>query len=299
MAMVGPFTDADYASRPDRWITHILHGCERELAQAGYHVALFSYDTNDAAAFEKVMSHIERSEGNIAGVMCFLRPALVGLLDQLDKRDIPWVMVNRPRENAGQNFVAYDAFEGGRLVGTCFAKMNLKRIAVLSVPMEAGRASRDQFFGCIQGYIDSGGRFEDIDLIQCDNGTEPMGYERFARYLATSGSPPSAVLAAGDMLAIGAIRACREKGLRIPEDVAIVGSTGLQLSAYSQPPLTVLEVPMERMGQEAGRMLMEMAKEGVRRMMGRFVAGSLVIRDSFKVPEPILVESKQIVAGTP
>ena len=298
VAVVGPFTDVDYSTQQDGWGTRIIRGCDRELSEGGYHISMFSYAGGDPQALAKVLAHVDRSGETLAGAFCFLRPEVLDLLEELDKRDIPWVSINRPGEHAAQNFVAHDAFEGGRLVGGCFARMGLKRVAVVSDPIETGRSSGDKLFGCIQGYTDAGGQLRDVDFINCHGHDEPNGYEQFNAHVEKYGAP-QAVLCSGDLLALGVIRVCREKGLRVPEDVGVIGSTGLQLAAYAHPPMTVLEVPMERMGQEAGRMLLEMAREGVRRMMGRFVPGSLVVRESFKVPEAVLVEVREAMARTP
>jgi LacI family transcriptional regulator len=298
VAVVGPFTDVDYSTQQDGWGTRIIRGCDRELSEGGYHIAMFSYASDDAAALSKVLAHVDRTGESLAGVFCFLRPEILGLLEELDKRDIPWVSINRPGEHAAQNFVAHDAFEGGRLIGGCFARMGLKRVAVLSDPIETGRSSGDKLFGCIRGYVDNGGQLRDVDFINCHGHDEPAGYEHFAAYADKFG-PPQAVLCSGDLLALGVLRVCRERNLRVPEDVGVIGSTGLQLAAYAHPALTVLEVPMERMGREAGRMLFEMAREGVRRMMGRFVPGSLVVRESFKVSEQVLAEVREAMARTP
>ena len=67
------------------------------------------------------------------------------------------------------------------------------------------------------------------------------------------------------------VRYCREHNLSVPGDVGIIGSTGLDVAEYSHPSLTVLQQPMEAMGIEAARMLLEMVREETRRLVGRYV----------------------------
>jgi len=116
------------------------------------------------------------------------------------------------------------------------------------------------------------------DLVQqaCDE----TGFDDFG--------PPRGVYASGDFLALGAARLARERGLRIPEDFVVVGSTGLHVAAYATPPMTVMQVPMEQMGREAARMLMQMSREGDRRIAGRFIPTSLLIRESFVIEENVI-----------
>jgi DNA-binding LacI/PurR family transcriptional regulator len=61
----------------------------------------------------------------------------------------------------------------------------------------------------------------------------------------------------------------------------------------SDPPLTVVEVPMDQMGQEAARLLLEMSREGVRRMLGRYIQPKLVVRESCAIPAAIIEQETQ------
>ena len=65
-----------------------------------------------------------------------------------------------------------------------------------------------------------------------------------------------AVFAASDLMACGALRALREAGRRVPEDVAVVGHDDLPLASYADPPLTTIRQPVELLGQEMVRLLL-------------------------------------------
>lgn len=73
--------------------------------------------------------------------------------------------------------------------------------------------------------------------------------------LLERGDPPDAIFAAGDMLAIGALRRLKEHGVRIPQDVAVVGYGEIELAALVDPPLTTVALPPTEMGRQAMRML--------------------------------------------
>jgi len=87
--------------------------------------------------------------------------------------------------------------------------------------------------------------------------TDAGGYRAMKRLLATD-PPPEAVFAASDAMALGAIRAIREQGLRVPQDVAIVGFDDVPLAAQVDPPLTTVRQPISEMGRMACRLLVQL-----------------------------------------
>lgn len=86
-----------------------------------------------------------------------------------------------------------------------------------------------------------------------DFGAE-SGYEGAAR-LVNRAQPPSAIFAASDTLAIGAMKAIKERGLRIPDDIALTGIDDIDMAAVVEPPLTTVSLPAYEMGSTAMRML--------------------------------------------
>lgn len=89
---------------------------------------------------------------------------------------------------------------------------------------------------------------------------------------------PDAIFAANDTAAYGALRALCERGLRVPEDVAVVGFDDLELSRYTTPPLSSLHVPRQRLGFLAAAALLELLGGGAAASLARPV--SLVVRKS-------------------
>jgi len=91
---------------------------------------------------------------------------------------------------------------------------------------------------------------------------------------------PTAVFAASDMLALGALAAAREKGLRVPEDVSVAGFDDIDFAAFSDPPLTTLRVPASRMGEMAVEVLMEMIEGNSEEVRQISLGTELVVRGS-------------------
>ncbi len=92
--------------------------------------------------------------------------------------------------------------------------------------------------------------------------------------------PPTAVFCGNDILAIGAIVCAKEKGLRVPGDLSVVGFDDMEISAYYDPPITTMAVPAYEMGQLAAKLLIE-------NIMGKV-----------KTPQQYILETKLMIRGS-
>jgi len=106
-----------------------------------------------------------------------------------------------------------------------------------------------------------------------------------AGYLATlqlmkNNILPSAIFAAGDMLAIGAMKALREHSIRVPDDVAIVGYNDIDVCGFVAPSLTSITIPMQKMGEESAKMLLALMNKKDIPRQPLMMPTELVIRES-------------------
>lgn len=133
----------------------------------------------------------------------------------------------------------------------------------------------------LQGYCDAlndAGIAIERSLIVEGLYTPESGYEAMHQLLSLK-PLPSAVFVASDVVAFGAMRAILEQGLRIPQDIAIVGFDDVPLAKFANPPLTTVRVPAVEMGMHAGMLLMEriLKRSAVSHVM---LPTQLVIRES-------------------
>ncbi len=84
-------------------------------------------------------------------------------------------------------------------------------------------------------------------------------YDSMKNYLAKTKRLPTAIIAASDSLAIGAMHALHEMGIQIPEEISVTGINGIPMGQFTQPSLTTIELPAEAMGEYAVHMLLEKA----------------------------------------
>jgi DNA-binding LacI/PurR family transcriptional regulator len=93
-------------------------------------------------------------------------------------------------------------------------------------------------------------------LLEGDTASQELGYP-YAKQLLSRGAPFTALFGYNDNSAIGAIRAIHEAGLRVPEDISVVGFDDIQGAAYCNPALTTVRQPLEKMGEIAARSLLD------------------------------------------
>lgn len=119
----------------------------------------------------------------------------------------------------------------------------------------------------------------DQDLIRYGEPTITGGFEQAEALLAT-GKRFTAIFAAGDTMALGAIKALKKNGVRVPEDCAVVGFDDIALSALWDPPLTTIRQPKEEIGRRAFRKLLALMKKQPLLNTQDILPCELVIRES-------------------
>ena len=106
------------------------------------------------------------------------------------------------------------------------------------------------------------------------------GGRQAAREILLSGFQPSAIICVNDFMALGVLRALREQGLRVPQDVSVTGFDNIKLSEYCSPALTTLHIPRETIGKLVAESLApDLAKS---KAVGREIVidPEFVLRDS-------------------
>ena len=134
--------------------------------------------------------------------------------------------------------IGCDNAEGGALAGRHLVQRGRKKIAFLGDASTHFPEFFARYCGCDAALRESGLRMNPALQVDAAS-TEQAGYEA-ARALMQRKLPFDAIFAASDLIAIGAMHALKEAGLRVPEDVAVVGFDGTPMSRFSNPPLTTV-----------------------------------------------------------
>jgi DNA-binding LacI/PurR family transcriptional regulator len=190
---------------------------------------------------------------------------------------IPMVLICNPRQ---EEYIcpAVDADNqaGGRAATQHLLELGHRRIAHIAGPtLEYDAADRRD--GYVQALTDWG-VVPDPALIW-PGGFRPEHGIAAMKYLLASPQRPTAVFCYNDAVALGAMRAAREAGLRIPQDLSVVGFDDIDLAPFLEPPLTTIAQPKRQMGECAVHMLLDMLA-GNPPPPGRHLPVSLVVRAS-------------------
>ena len=135
----------------------------------------------------------------------------------------------------------------------------------------------------LQGYLDAlelNHIAYDKSLVRFGAFTPESGYAQMISLLENQPHYPSAVFVASDVVAIGALAAIHEKGLRIPHDIAVVGFDDVPLARFLNPPLTTINIPIKSMAQIAFSMIIKLVNGQIPDETQIFLDTELVIRQS-------------------
>lgn len=131
-----------------------------------------------------------------------------------------------------------------------------KQIAVLGGDMELSSPSRHRKMGCMRSFEKSGYRFDDQYYIAARFSFD-SAYNAMERFLQQN-LPVTAVFAMSDVMAIGAMRAIFDAGLRVPEDISIIGFDGTLLSDYYNPKIVTIRQGYEQIARRSVEILLSM-----------------------------------------
>ena len=175
------------------------------------------------------------------------------LVQALSDSDLPFMLVGRHPTDAHASYVDADNISGAREATTHLLRQGRTRVATITGPQNM-IAGADRLTGYLAALRDRGVA-SDPTLIAEGDFTEAGGYRAMQQLLTRR---LDAVFVASDMMAFGAMRALREAGLRVPEDVAVVGFDDLPQAAHNDPPLTTVRQPIYRLGSTAVDSLLDL-----------------------------------------
>jgi LacI family transcriptional regulator len=203
--------------------------------------------------YERRMIRQVLQGGLIDGVI--LASALLDdpMLEALRKRGLPFILVGRLPTDNEVSYVDVDNVNSAREMVAYLLRLGHRRVATISGPSNM-IAGADRLQGYLLALRNRGVTPDPALIVEADF-TEEGGYTAMQRLVPHL---PEAVFVASDAMAVGALRALREAGLRVPEDIAIAGFDDIPFAARTDPPLTTVRQPIQRMGALAAETLIDM-----------------------------------------
>ncbi|MGQ9632471.1 MAG: LacI family DNA-binding transcriptional regulator [bacterium] len=249
-------------------------GVEEVTSKGGYNVIL----CNTGYSYEREIAYIDvLREKRMDGLIIATAQRRDDYILGLKRRGFPCVLILSKVEGEEVDYVVVDNVRGAFIATEHLIRLGHVRIAHIGGPRNIS-SGLDRWKGYSKALREHGIAPED-DLYVEGAFDEESGHEAMERLLDLP-RPPSAVFCANDLMAIGAMFAIKEGGLRIPRDVAVVGYDDTRLAKCVSPALTAVRQPSYRIGVMASDLLIRTI-EGKKPQCGKIVLEpELIVRES-------------------
>lgn len=236
----------------DAFLTRVIFGVEQAAFQLGFHVLLNQIDPGESAGYTHLIT-----ENHVDGMI------LSGPLQddkeivRLHHDGVPIVLLGQ-LPGTQIPFVDVDAASSAEAAVNKLFELGHTRIAMITnaqLTYTSAQQRRDGYLKSCQAH-----NAADQAVIKEGNYTPDSGFVAMQELLTLS-PRPTAVFVASDVVALGAMLAIKQAGLRIPDDIAVVGFDDIPLAEYYDPPLTTVRLPAFELGWQAAERLVRLIKK--------------------------------------
>lgn len=234
----------------------MYRGVEEAGWQSGYNVILVNTD-DSPRRFEELLRSI--GQGHVDGLLIATAHRTDPTIDRVRDVGLPYVLLNRRRDDEQDAWVIPDDFAGGRIAVEFLYRLGHRRIGHIAGSDDISTTHTRQL-GFRAGMEEVGLPIDERAIVP-GGLTEDAGEAAMTRMLMLPADRrPTAILAANDLAARGAMRVAYAAGLEIPEDLSVMGYTDMPLAARSRPDLTTVRVPIRTLGRLAMETLVRYAE---------------------------------------
>jgi len=202
---------------------------------------------------------------------------------QLATSRVPFVLVDNYVVGERLDCVLPDNFAAGQVATAHLLELGHRRIALLEGPRKY-KTLTDRLEGYLAALPEAGIAIDPGLMVKAIRGVPKKGYLQM-RQLLERGEPPTGVVAISDKTAFGAMEAIREAGLRIPQDISVVGIDDVIESGHTVPPLTTVRLPKREFGQAAIEKLLRRIADPDALPSKTVLYTELVIRGTTSTPQ--------------
>ncbi len=258
----------------------IAEAIERTANQHGYQMLLCNTLYDSALG----QQHLDRLVSRwVDGIIVMGSSMDINAVAAQFHRGLPTVLCDWQEDEAVRDIpqVSVDFRTAGRLAAQHLLELGHRQLAIIvDEPQQTLRL--EGFRAALQ----SAGIALEQEMIQQGHSTLESGYAAAQQLLALS-TRPTAIFAATDWMALGTIEAALDAGLRVPQDLSVIGLDDIVVSAHIRPPLTTVAVPKFQLAKEATELLFGLINQVSDLTLSRLVEPTLVIRQSTTSPNTI------------
>ena len=258
------------------YIGEIIRGIDAELSLTDLDLILY---TTHRTATKEANYVANLATGMVDGLLLVLPRSPADFIGNLTQRNFPFVLIDH--QGAGRDCPAVGAtnWQGAYNATEYLIKLGHQRIGFITGSMDLGCAvdRLDGYRSALRTYHIP----ESPELIYQGTFFQPDGYAG-ASALLDLPLPPTAIFASNDVMAMGVMDAVRNRGLRIPDDISIVGFDDIPQTSLIRPAMTTINQPLEKMGRVATQMLLDLLEHPEKEADRIELPTQLIVRDSCK-----------------
>lgn len=255
------------------FFSEIIRGIDHTAQANGYHILVSSsHDSKD-----EIDAALRSMRGRVDGMIIMSPdPEARRTLHAL-QGNFPVVLLNGGAESNEFDTITIENHEGARQMTRHLISRGHRRIAMISGPHRNYDAT-ERLRGYKTALAESGIELDESLIVQGDF-SELSGH-RAVKQLLDLESRPTAIFAANDSMAIGALSALRENHVHVPDDMAVAGFDDIPLARYMNPPLSTVHVDISQLGERAAALLLSSLQNDNRSHEQLQISTTLVIRAS-------------------
>ena len=261
------------------WSMEIIRGVEDVATEHGMSVVLTESGSRHAPSPDWIEGVLRRRP---IGVVLVFSDLPTEYRESLRSRAIPFVIID-PAGDPSPDVPSVGSanWSGGLMATRHLIELGHTRIAAITGPedMMCSHARIDGF----RSAMNSAGLPIAPDWIRFGD-FHTTGGQQHGRELLEGPDRPTAIFAGSDLQALGVLEAVRSLGLRVPDDLSLVGYDDIPLAKWVSPTLTTIRQPLKRMAEEASRLVIRMSKAPLENVPRMDLATSLVVRESTAAP---------------
>jgi len=261
----------------------VIRGVEQEAGRHDHNVLIYGTHGKEGSG-----RYLRTLSSKVDGLIIMARSVDEDSLRSLERQGVPFVLLGHSNGQIQCSTISVDNEAGAYKAAAHLLGHGHQRIGIITGP-ENSPDNRGRLLGYQKALRDAG-----IPLRQNMIVSANFQYEegRIAIHqLLEATSPPTAVLAANDEMAIGALDAASQKGLRVPEDLVVIGFDDIQMAALTRPALTTVRQPMQLLGEAAVTLLFERLQNPDAPSCDELLETELVIRQSCGCSAPSNADS--------
>ena len=259
------------------FFAEVVHGVEEFCYGAGYTLILCNTEGNLSKQRDYLRMLAEKRVDGLLVMCSDLDEQLLGLLER--QKETPMVIMDWGPESPHTDKIQDNAELGGYVATKFFIEHGHKAIGCLTGHSEK-TACRERLKGFRKAMSEAGLEVKEDWILEGDFECESA--VDAAKQIISMAERPSAIFCFNDIMAMAMISTFQQAGIRVPEDISIIGYDNIDLAPYFSPPLTTIHQPKRRLGKSAVEILMDRVKDKEHAPQVFEMVPELVIRNSVK-----------------